>query len=321
MFLTSYNYGIRLIDLVDYTNSNTTFSDVCNKVNDLLTSNCREEFYVDNNDLWNDFIKRFTRRFMYRTLSFDTYLNFCIKLNDVLTSNKVKLNNMYKAKLIEFNPLYNKYITTDIDNENNKTGTKKTDRKENGNTTRNENGNTTRNENGKNNKKSIGSSIEKTTRTDNLHTTDNTKNNGTEYNLHSDSPRSSVSVDDMFKTNNNYITDAQNKKTNSRNNTTGTQTGTVKNDGNVKNNNNENGSFNTNSTDKSVFNSTDKSVFNSNILSTDNIKDTLVGKQLLYGYDGNPTDLLKKYINFVIDTNEYLLNKIEEECLFMNIII
>ena len=35
MFLTSYNYGIRLIDLVDYTNSNTTFSDVCNKVNDL----------------------------------------------------------------------------------------------------------------------------------------------------------------------------------------------------------------------------------------------------------------------------------------------
>jgi hypothetical protein len=305
MFLTSYNYGIRLIDLVDYTNSNTTFSDVCNKVNDLLTSNCKEEFYVENNDLWNDFIKRFTRRFMYRTLSFDTYLNFCIKLNDVLTSNKVKLNNMYKAKLIEFNPLYNKYITTDIDNENNKTGTKKTDREE--------NGNTTRNETGTNDKKSIGGSIEKTTRTDNLHTTDDTTNNGTEYNLHSDSPRSSVSVDDMFKTDNNYITDAQNKKTNSRNNTTGTQTGTVKNDGNVENHNNENGSFNTDSTDTSVF--------NSNILSTDNIKDTLVGKQLLYGYDGNPTDLLKKYINFVIDTNEYLLNKIEEECLFMNIIV
>lgn len=305
MFLTSYNYGIRLIDLVDYTNSNTTFSDVCNKVNDLLTLNCKEEFYVENNDLWNDFIKRFTRRFMYRTLSFDTYLNFCIKLNDVLTSNKVKLNNMYKAKLIEFNPLYNKYITTDIDNENNKTGTKKTDRKE--------NGNTTRNETGTNDKESTGGSIEKTTRTDNLHTTDDTTNNGTEYNLHSDSPRSSVSVDDMFKTDNNYITDAQNKKTNSRNNTTGTQTGTVKNYGNVENHNNENGSFNTDSTDTSVF--------NSNILSTDNIKDTLVGKQLLYGYDGNPTDLLKKYINFVIDTNEYLLNKIEEECLFMNIIV
>lgn len=305
MFLTSYNYGIRLIDLVDYTNSNTTFSDVCNKVNDLLTSNCKEEFYVENDDLWNDFIKRFTRRFMYRTLSFDTYLNFCIKLNDVLTSNKVKLNNMYKAKLIEFNPLYNKYITTEIDNENNKTGTKRTDREE--------NGNTTRNETGTNDKKSIGGSIEKTTRTDNLHTTDDTTNNGTEYNLHSDSPRSSVSVDDMFKTDNNYITDAQNKKTNSRNNTTGTQTGTVKNDDTIENHNNENGSFNTDSTDTSVF--------NSNILSTDNIKDTLVGKQLLYGYDGNPTDLLKKYINFVIDTNEYLLNKIEEECLFMNIII
>lgn len=305
MFLTSYNYGIRLIDLVDYTNSSTTFSDVCNKVNDLLTSNCKEEFYVNNDDLWNDFIKRFTRRFMYRTLSFDTYLNFCIKLNDVLTSNKVKLNNMYKAKLIEFNPLYNKYITTNIDNENNKTGTKRTDREE--------NGNTTRNETGTNDKKIIGGSIEKSTRTDDLHTSDDTTNNGTEYNLHSDSPRSSVSVDDMFKTDNNYITDAQNKKTSSKNNTNGTQTGTVKNDSNIENHNNENNSFNTDSIDTSVF--------NSNILSTDNIKDTLVGKQLLYGYDGNPTDLLKKYINFVIDTNEYLLNKIEEECLFMNIIV
>lgn len=297
MFLTSYNYGIRLIDLVDYTNSNTTFSDVCNKVNELLTLNCKEEFYVDNDDLWNDFIKRFTRRFMYRTLSFDTYLNFCIKLNDVFTSNKVKLNNMYKVKLIEFNPLYNKYITTDIDNENNKTGTKRTDREE--------NGNNRRNENGTNNKNSVGGSIENTTRTDNLHTI----NNGTEYNLHSDSPRSSVSLNDMFKTDNNYITDAQNKKSNSTND----NTGTVTNDGTIEKHNDESSSFKTDSIDTSVF--------NSNILSTDNIKDTLVGKQLLYGYDGNPTDLLKKYINFVIDTNEYLLNKIEENCLFMNIII
>lgn len=297
MFLTSYNYGIRLIDLVDYTNSNTTFSDVCNKVNDLLTLNCKEEFYVDNDDLWNDFIKRFTRRFMYRTLSFDTYLNFCIKLNDVFTSNKVKLNNMYKAKLIEFNPLYNKYMTTDIDNENNKTGIKITDREE--------NGNNIRNENGINNKNSVGGSIENTTRTDNLHTI----NNGTEYNLHSDSPRSSVSLNDMFKTDNNYITDAQNKKSNSTND----NTGTVTNDGTIVKYNDESGLFKTDSIDTSVF--------NSNILSTDNIKDTLVGKQLLYGYDGNPTDLLKKYINFVIDTNEYLLNKIEDNCLFMNIII
>lgn len=305
MFLTNYNYGIRLIDLVDYTNSNTTFSDVCNKVNELLTLNCKEEFYIDNDILWNDFIKRFTRRFMYRTLSFDTYLNFCIKLSDVLTSNKVKLNNMYKAKLIEFNPLYNRYITTDVDNTNNKTGIKRTDKKE--------DVDTTRFEKGRNNKILIGGSIENKTRTDDLTTKDDTIHNGTEYNLHSDSPRSSVSLNDMFKTDNNYITDAQNKKTNSTNNTTNKQTGTVKNDNTIENHNNENSKFNTYNKDKTKF--------NSNILSTDNIKDTLVGKQLLYGYDGNPTDLLKKYINFVIDTNEYLLNKIEENCLFMNIII
>ena len=283
MFQTSYNYGIRLIDLVDYTNPDTTFSDVINKVNELLTFNCKDEFYVldDEDILWNDFVKRFTRRFMYRTLSFDTYLNFCIKLNDVFTSNKVKLNNMYKAKMIEFNPLYNKYITTDIDNKNNKTGIKRTNKKE----------------KSKNSKKSLGKLSENITRTDDLHTI----NNGTEYNLHSDSPRSSISIDDMFKTDNNYITDAQNKKTFSKND----NVGTVKNDGITNNRNYEKDKFNT----------------NSNILSTDNIKDTLIGKQLLYGYDGNPTDLLKKYINFVIDTNEYLLNKIEEESLFMNIII
>lgn len=291
MFQTSYNYGIRLIDLVDYTNPDTTFSDVINKVNELLTLNCKDEFYVldDEDILWNDFIKRFTRRFMYRTLSFDTYLNFCIKLNDVFTSNKVKLNNMYKAKMIEFNPLYNKYITTDIDNKNNKTGIKRTNKKE----------------KGTNSKKSHGGSSENTTRTDDLHTTNKTIHDGTEYNLHSDSPRSSVSVDDMFKTDNNYITDAENKKTHYIDDSKGSQTGTVKNDGTSNNHNYEKDTFNT----------------NGNILSTDNIKDTLVGKQLLYGYDGNPTDLLKKYINFVIDTNEYLLNKIEEECLFMNIII
>lgn len=307
MFQTSYNYGIRLIDLVDYTNPDTTFSDVINKVNELLTLNCKDEFYVldDEDILWNDFIKRFTRRFMYRTLSFDTYLNFCIKLNDVFTSNKVKLNNMYKAKMIEFNPLYNKYITTDIDNTNNKTGIKRTNKKD--------DENSIRKEYATNSKKSSGGSSENTTRTDNLHTSNKTIHDGTEYNLHSDSPRSSVSLNDMFETDNNYITDAQNKKTHYIDYSKGSQTGTVKNDGTTNNHNYEKDTFNTNSKNRNKF--------NSNILSTDNIKDTLVGKQLLYGYDGNPTDLLKKYINFVIDTNEYLLNKIEEGCLFMNIII
>lgn len=305
MFPMNYNYGIRLIDLVDYTNYNTTFYDVCNKVNELLTLNCKEEFYVNNDILWNDFIKRFTRRFMYRTLSFETYLNFCIKLNDVLTSNKVKLNNMYKAKLIEFNPLYNKYITTDINNVNDKIGTKKSNKEE--------NGNIVKNENGKNSKNSTINSTESNIRTDNLHNIDNTTNDDTEYNLHSDSPRSSISVNDMFKTDNNYITDAQNKKSNSSNVSNKTQTGTVQNSGSTDSATSDYGDFNNNSTDKSTF--------NSNILSTDNIKDTLIGKQLLYGYEGNPTDILKKYINFVIDTNEYLLSKIEDEHLFMSIII
>ena len=52
MFLTSYNYGIRLIDLVDYTNPDTTFSDVISKVNELLTLNCKDEFYVLDDEVF-----------------------------------------------------------------------------------------------------------------------------------------------------------------------------------------------------------------------------------------------------------------------------
>ena len=36
MFLTNYNYGIKLIDLVDYTNPDITFSDVVDVKKNIL---------------------------------------------------------------------------------------------------------------------------------------------------------------------------------------------------------------------------------------------------------------------------------------------
>lgn len=293
MYPINVNYGIRLIDLVDYTNPNTTFNDVINEVNKLLTLNCREDFYIDDNILWNDFVKRFTRKFCFRTLSYDTYLNFCIKLNDVFTSNKVKLNNMYKAKLIEFNPLYTKKITTENDVKKDRNGKSEYNKDENINNTKNDSGESTSNTD--------------YTKTDDNNTISNSNGSNDSYNLHSDSPRSSVKLSDLFSTDNNYITDAKNDSNNYINNDNTTQKNISKNVGNEKNNYSNNINENKN--------------INENSLTVDNIKDTITGKELLYGYEGNPTDLLRKYINFVIDTNEYLLEQIDKENLFMNIIV
>lgn len=293
MYPINVNYGIRFIDLVDYTNPNVTFNDVINKVNELLTLNCKDDFYITDDVLWNDFIKRFTRRFCFRTLSYDTYLNFCIKLNDIFTSNKVKLNNMYNAKLIEFNPLYTKKITTENNVKKDRNGTSEYNK----------------DEHSENNKHDNGTSNSNTNyvKTDNNNSTSVSSGGSNNYDLHSDSPRSSVNVDDLFKTDNNYITDAKNNNSNYENNDNVTQ---------------KNISDNKGSEDNTYINDTNENKnINENSLTVDNIKDTIVGKELLYGYEGNPTDLLRKYINFVIDTNEYLLDQIENSNLFMNIIV
>lgn len=277
MFLPNYNYGIKFIDLIDYNNPDSTFTDLVYEINKYLQANCKDNFYVDDEDLWIDFIKRFTRRFMYRTLSFDTYFEFCIKLNDVFTKNKVKLQNMYKVKLIEFNPLYNKYLKTDTDFTNDTIQNKNTSKQEENDFKRNENGLSNNDSKSKNNT---------TTKQDN-------------YTLHSDAPRSAVKISDMFEREDNYIVDGVN-------------------------NHNEDTSDSTNkSSNNSLYsnNMIDKNKFNSSQLSIDNIRNKNIGKELLYGYDKNPTDILNKYIDFVVDCNEYLLSEIEKNHLFMNIII
>lgn len=305
MFLTNYNYGIKLIDLVDYTNPDITFSDVVDNINKLLSANCKEEYFINDDLLWNDFIKRFTRKFMYRTLSFDTYFEFCIKLNDVLTSNKVKLNNMYNAKLIKFNPMYNKMLITDTDNTSTKDGRTNYSNTE----------NSVRKTDGFNKLEysNVSNSNGNNKRTDDITTKTKSGGSNSDFNLHSDAPRSSVNVSDLFKTDDNYITDSQNRQGNFNESGSNTQTGTVINE--ISNGSNDNGNKKNDYKDNITIDSGNTS------LTVDSIKDTLKGKQLLQGYEGNPTDLIKKYINFVIDCNEYLLNQIEDANLFMSIVL
>lgn len=287
------NYGLKFIDLIDYTNSDYTYSDVVKKINDYLTLNCKNEYFINNDDLWNDFITRFVRRFLYRTISFDTYFQFCIKLNDVFSKNKVKLNNMYNAKLIEFNPLYTTNLKTTNKNDNVS--------ESNGDKTIKDNGWSTSEDDGYNNR------TDDLTRTDNLKNINKSDNTSNDYNLHSDAPRSSVDLDNMFKTDNNYITDATNSKNHNEANTTTSQTGTVSNSGTSKN---------------KIYNKNTNHISNhSNEISVDKIKNSQTGENLTQGYTGNPTELLEKYVNFVIDMNEFLLEEIENNNLFMSIVL
>ena len=267
MFLTNYNYGIKLIDLIDY-NGDGTIDELYEIINDMLTSYCKENFYVidDGGVLWADFIKRFTRRFMFRTLSFDTYFNFCIKLSDVFTKNRVKLQRMYEVKMIKFNPLYNKRIQTDT----NTVGTSK----------------------GKQTMDRTDKAKENTSKNGESHDKIDAENKQNQW--YSDTPKSTVNVSHLTDSDeNNYITSAQGS----------TDKRGSKNDRNYKDN---------------LQTTNDVSI---NGVTVNDFVNSANGKNLMYGYDKDPTDLLKKYMNFVIDMNETLLQEIENEHLFMSIVL
>lgn len=268
MFLTNYNYGIKLIDLIDY-NGDGTIDELFEQVNDMLTSNCKKCFYVtdDGGVLWADFIERFTRRFMFRTLSFDTYFNFCMKLCDVFTKNRVKLQRMYEVKMIKFNPLYNKNLQTDTNTSGTSKGKQTVERTDKAKENTNKNGANGYEDNGEN------------------------KQNQ----WYSDTPKSTINVTHLtdVEKENNYITHAQ-----------GNSEGRTS---KGKKNYNDN-----------ILSENDVTI---NGVTIDDFINSANGKSLMYGYDKDPTDLLKKYMNFVIDMNETLLEEIENEHLFMSIVV
>lgn len=98
----AYNFGLRLISLIDSGNIEDLYQIVYDNLSPLLIKGV---YPVADNSLFNDFIERFTDKYFNRYLNFDTYGMLYIKLKFVLENNKEKYKRIYEAHLKEIDPL------------------------------------------------------------------------------------------------------------------------------------------------------------------------------------------------------------------------
>lgn len=117
-----------------------------------------------------------------------------------------------------------------------------------------------------------------------INNSNSNENNSTgfNYNLHSDTPSNAVNIDDLFSVAKNYVTDA----TNIKNNEQTTNKSMSKNE--------------TTSNSNSRFDNENNNLFN----------------EISSGYNGNPTELIEKYMQLKTDVIQFYLDKIENACLF-----
>lgn len=97
----SQNTGLRLIDLIDeFADYDTLYTVVKKHLHDLITV-----YPVESELLFDDFIQRLCDNFYSRNLSFDTYLEFKIKLKFLLENNRKKYQRIIEIDNIEIDPL------------------------------------------------------------------------------------------------------------------------------------------------------------------------------------------------------------------------
>lgn len=295
MYVNNPSYTMKLADLLDLYKDNFNYEDLYNVVGVWLSTE-KVYFFKNDDTLWNNFIHAFCDRFYSRNMNFYTTLDFKLKLRDVLRSSKNRATRVYESELLKINPLNTFSHVTDR-NENLKGNSKSTN-----------------NSNGKTenvtNVNDISNSDSKSTAETKNKTTDNgtNENTSTSYDLHSDTPSNAVNIDDLFSVAKNFVTDADNNKSHSK----------VTN----SNNNDFTGSSSSNSSDKnernSVTNSNGVNELNSN--GTNEFLNENLFKEVSEGYDGNPTDLIEKYMNLKTDVIQFYLDEIENACLFSSIL-
>lgn len=295
MYLNNPSYTMKLADLLDLYKDNFNYEDLYNVVGVWLSTE-KVYFFKNDDTLWNNFIQAFCDRFYSRNMNFYTTLDFKLKLRDVFRSSKNRATRVYESELLKINPL--------------KTFSHATDRNENlkGNST------STNNSNGKTenvmNVNDISNSDSRTTEETKNKTTDNgtNENTSTSYDLHSDTPSNTVNIDDLFSVAKNFVTDANNNKSHSK--------------ATNSNNNDFTGNSSSNSSNKnernSVTNSNGVNELNSN--GTSEFVNENLFKEVSEGYNGNPTDLIEKYMNLKTDVIQFYLDEIENACLFSSIL-
>lgn len=116
------------------------------------------------------------------------------------------------------------------------------------------------------------------------------------YRLHSDTPSNAINIDDLFSVAKNYVTDADNNKS--------TNNGTLE------------SSTSSEAVNKTTgVNDTDSANNSSNTFNNSSVYD-----ELSSGYNGNPSELLARYMELVTDVVTYYLDWIEDECLFSSVL-
>lgn len=283
MYVNNPTQTIRIADLLDMYKNDFNYEDLYKIVGNWLQSEIKY-FVLQDETLWGNFIESFCDRFYSRNINFYTTLDFKLKLRDVLRASKNRAKRIYEVDLLKINPL----ITFNHLTEKTEKNTGVTNSNNNSNSTSVSNGTSVTSDNSKSNNETVDSS--------------NTSGNSTNYDLHSDTPSNAVNIDDLFSVAKNFVTDANNNKTKNSSESSSNSTFT----GNVSSSSrNENES---NLTESSI-NEGKTEFSNDNVLN-----------EISKGYNGEPTDLIKKYMDLKTDVIQFYLDEIENACLFSSVL-
>lgn len=259
MYKNNPNYTLKLIDLVNMYDTKFNYENVYEKVKNFLDSE-KKYFYTDDLNEWNKFIEFFCDTFFDRELNFDTFLDFKIAFRKILKKYQDRAVRFVTAKANELNPLNTYHRESDS------------------------NTNTEHNINRSNDSTSLSQSSTKN------HSKSKSSADNKDFNLHSDTPANSVNISNLFSTESNFITDA--------NNSQGTNKSTMIDD--------SNGDTNSSS--------------NSSDIANENGNNTSLYNEVSNGYEGNAIELLHKYLELTTNVMNMYMDWIESEHLFSSVL-
>lgn len=283
MFVNNPTQTIRIADLLDMYKNDFNYEDLYKIVGNWLQSEIKY-FVISDETLWGNFIESFCDRFYSRNINFYTTLDFKLKLRDVLKASKNRAKRIYEVDLIEINPL----ITFNHLTEKTEKSTGVTNSNNNSNSTSISNGTTSNADNTQSSNKTNDNST--------------SSGNSANYDLHSDTPSNAVNIDDLFSVAKNFVTDANNNKAqnNSESYSNSTYIGNVS----RSSKNDSESSLKENSTNAGKTEFSNDNIFN----------------EISKGYNGEPTELIKKYMDLKTDVIQFYLDEIENACLFSSIL-
>lgn len=283
MFVNNPTQTIRIADLLDMYKNDFNYEDLYKIVGNWLQSEIKYFVIVDET-LWGNFIESFCDRFYSRNINFYTTLDFKLKLRDVLKASKNRAKRIYEVDLLEINPL----MTFNHLTEKTEKSTGVTNSNNNSNSTSISNGTTSNADNTQSSNKTNDNST--------------SSGNSANYDLHSDTPSNAVNIDDLFSVAKNFVTDANNNKAqnNSESYSNSTYIGNVS----RSSKNESESSLEENYTNAGKTEFTNDNIFN----------------EISKGYNGEPTELIKKYMDLKTDVIQFYLDEIENACLFSSIL-